>query len=135
MANACTGTVENVKLLAEDLTAGSDNVYEAEISVSITAADSGAPSSLVISAVTTAIQNARRDGKTCTLKGALCRQPGADSAAKKCYPTGSSVAALAVSGATLTGSLSSSLTASQTLAAWTIATSRNALLIVQYSLA
>lgn len=134
MANVVTGTCGNVNLIHEDLTAGIDNRYQAEVSASFTAADSSTPTTTTLAAVSTAIQNARRDGKTVTLLGGVCMQPAVDSAGTKAYFCGTgNVAALTVSSAALTGSLCA--TAQTTLAAWTLPSSRNALILVDYSLA
>ncbi len=134
MANTVTGTCGNVTLLNEDLTAGVDNRYQAIVSASFTAADSSTPTTTSLLLVTTAIQNSRRDGKTVTLLGGVCAQPAVDSAGTKAYFTGTgNVAALTVSTSSLTGSLCAA--AQTTLAAWTLASVRNALILVDYSLA
>lgn len=110
--------------------------YFAIVDVNCPAADSGAPTDLTISGVTTAIQNKRRDGKTCTLLGALCLTPAYNATGTAAYPTGDSVFALAVSTSTLTGTLSDSTATSVTaLAAWATAGVTPAQILVNYTLA
>lgn len=132
MANAVAATIADVQLLGEDLTGG--NRYCALMSVKVPAADSGAPTGLTISGVTTAIQNARRDGKTATLLTAFTKEPAVNASGTKAYLTATGNAyPLTVSTSTLTGSVCT--VTAVTLSAWATDAVQNAMIIVDYSLA
>jgi hypothetical protein len=68
------------------------------------AAYTGSTDDASVSAISTAVQNCRKNGKTFTLRGGYTVYPGSD-AAQAVYFSGASVSACTVSTAALTGNL------------------------------
>lgn len=98
-----SGTIGNLSVLSvEKNPAGG-----ARVAMRLTAdfaAYTGSSDDATIAAVSTAVQNCRRNGKTFTLRGGFTLYPGYD-AAQAVYFSGASVSACTVSTAALTGNL------------------------------
>ncbi len=71
------------------------------------AAYTGASDDITITAVGATIAALTRNGKTNTVKGAICVEPGLDTAAQAVYLTGTATWAMVVSADTLVGHLAS----------------------------
>lgn len=97
-----TATIDDVVLVKES-TAGYGDYAVAEIAVSGSADYTGASDTFKITGVKTAIQNARRDGKTVTLRYAMPSEAGVDESGTAVY-----VETTTISTADLTGDLSNS---------------------------
>lgn len=99
------GTIRAVSVLSDSLAYTKAGARKTAVVV----ADFGAYASAdtaTITGVNTAIQNAVKNGKTVTVRAALCHAPGADTAAQAVYFTGTAVQAATISTGDLTGQLS-----------------------------
>lgn len=100
------GTIRAVSVLSDSLAYTKAGARKTAVVV----ADFGVYASAdtaTITGVNTAIQNAVKNGKTVTLRAALCHAPGADTAAQAVYFTGTAgVQAATISTGDLTGQLS-----------------------------
>lgn len=110
------GTIDGVTLLSANPSgiAGGGNATRKAflLSISFPAFNSGTDSASV-TGVLTAIAAAERNGRTLTLRGGICCQPGQDTAGLAFYFTGASVQALAVANPTTTGDFTGSNQLSQ----------------------
>lgn len=70
----------------------------------------GSTDTMTVTGILTAINSAVRDGKTRTLRAAVCAFPGIDTAAQAVYAEGASVAAGTIANPTTTGDMSGNLT-------------------------
>jgi len=97
------GTIGNCSLISAEINPFSGTRVTCRLTADF-GAYTASSDDATIAAVSTAIQNMRRNGKTFTLRGGFTMLPGSDGA-QAIYFSGASVSACTVSTAALTGNL------------------------------